>query len=85
MTHGSPRAQIPGGSGILSFVSLGVDSKLCTSDTIATFLRCALLFWSKTMWHLKCEPAILHLEVNSCQFSRAWVRKKIQLYGEVDQ
>lgn len=52
------------------------------SDTIAEFLRCALLFWSKRMWRLKCESSIFYLEVwvSSCQLSVTWVRKKIQLY-----
>ena len=67
---GSQVGQIPGGSGILIVICQpGCWQKAvcwchCPSDTIAEFLRCALLFWSKRMWRLKCESSILYLEVS---------------------
>lgn len=65
---GSQVAQIPSGSGTLIVICQPrcwqetVYWCQCPSDTIAEFLRCALLSWSKRTWHLKCEAAILYLE-----------------------
>lgn len=63
-------AQIPGDSGILIVIwqpecwQKAVYWCHCPLDEIAEFLRYALLFWCKRMWHFKCEAAILDLEVS---------------------
>lgn len=63
-------AQIPGGCGVLIVTCQpgcghkAVRSCQCPSDTIAEFLRCALLFWSKRVWHLIWGAAILYLEMS---------------------